>query len=833
MKKNYNFINNYKIELIVILILLLISICIYYFYKKYNSYENFTTHPITTWRKLGNDIYGEARGDQSGYSVALNSNGTIVAIGAQSNDGNGNNSGHVRIYKWNETENNWKQLGIDIYGEVAGDNSGNCIALSSDGLIVAIGSVFNSSYSGHVRIYKWDETETKWKQLGLDIDGQGDQSGTSVALNSDGTIVAIGAIAAQSYKGSVRIYQWIEETWQLRGSDIYGKTNGDQSGTSVSLSSNGNIVAIGAIYNANSGYNSGHIRIYKWNENEIKWKQLGPDISGELSSDQSGSSVSLSSNGTIVAIGAQNNDGNGNNSGHVRIHQWNETENKWKQLGPDIDGEAANDFSGTSVSLSGNGMIVAIGAYGNRTRAGHVRIHKWNNITTKWDQISNDIDGQNAYDQSGNSISLSSDGNIVAIGAAFNGDGGTWAGHVRIYTSSPPINCVGNLGPFSQCSKTCGGGTQTKTYTVTTPAQYGGTECPNLNGDTQIQPCNTQPCPINCKGSYGEFSECSSTCGGGTRTKPYNVEIQPLNDGTPCPTAITEPCNTQPCPINCVGSYGEFNECSSTCGGGTRTKPYNVEIQPLNDGTPCPTAITELCNTQPCPINCVGSYGEFNECSATCGGGTRTKTYEITTPEQHGGAPCPTSPPINETCNTQPCPIDCIGTFSTIEKCSKECGGGKETIKYVISQERKNGGKECEYTDGYTDRVDCNIFECTNTLDTPYYKRFKPLEYNENRAYYWRRDKLVEEGIRRNQYDLQKIHNLQTSFENETDEKKKKELQDELDLYKWRNSILEKKDKNTGLSRDKRDIITDYYPEEIGQPRVWMERHSHIPDYSY
>ena len=287
------------------------------------------------------------------------------------------------------------------------------------------------------------------------------------------------------------------------------------------------------------------------------------------------------------------------------------------------------------------------------------------------------------------------------------------------------------------------------------------------------------------------------------------------------------------CAIDCVGSYGEFSQCSETCGGGTRTKTYEITTPAQLGGSPCPKAITEPCNTQPCPINCVGSYGEFNECSATCGGGTRTQTYEITTPAQHGGTPCPISPPINETCNTQPCPIDCIGTFSTIEKCSKECGGGKETIKYVISQEGKNGGKECEYTDGYTDRIDCNIFECTNNLDTPYYKRFKPLEYNENRAYYWRRDKLVEEGIRRNQDDLQKIQNLQTSFENETDEKKKKELQDELDLYKWRDSILETKDKNTSLSRNKRDIITDYYPEEIGQPRVWMERHSHIPDYSY
>ena len=40
-------------------------------------------------------------------------------------------------------------------------------------------------------------------------------------------------------------------------------------------------------------------------------------------------------------------------------------------------------------------------------------------------------------------------------------------------------------------------------------------------------------------------------------------------------------------------------------------------------------------------------------------------------------------------------------------------------------------------------------------------------------------------------------------------------------------------DKVTGISRSKRDIISDYYPEEIGLQRPWIERHSHIPDYSY
>ena len=71
----------------------------------------------------------------------------------------------------------------------------------------------------------------------------------------------------------------------------------------------------------------------------------------------------MNSDGNTVAIGASNNDGNGGNSGHVRIFNWNGS--NWVQLGSDIDGEAADDRSGYSVSLNADGNTVAIGAYGN------------------------------------------------------------------------------------------------------------------------------------------------------------------------------------------------------------------------------------------------------------------------------------------------------------------------------------------------------------------------------------------------------------------------------------------------------------------------------------
>ena len=170
--------------------------------------------------------------------------------------------------------------------------------------------------------------------------------------------------------------------YTLISADIDGEAAFDYSGYSVSLSSDGTTVAIGAHYNDGNGSNSGHVRIYAWNSTTSAWEQQGADIDGEAENDLSGRSVSLSSDGTTVAIGAIENDGNGSNSGHVRIYAWNSTTSAWEQQGADIDGEAENDLSGWSVSFSSDGTTVAIGARfnegSNGPSSGHVRIYSWN-----------------------------------------------------------------------------------------------------------------------------------------------------------------------------------------------------------------------------------------------------------------------------------------------------------------------------------------------------------------------------------------------------------------------------------------------------------------------
>ncbi len=405
----------------------------------------FQTLAFGQFPQMGQDILGTQTNEYLGSTTAINIDGSVIAVASPGYDGvNGVNSGRVVIYNWNGTT--WIQKGSAIDGEAASDGSGSSVSISADGNIVAIGADYNDGNgngAGHVRIYEWNGTT--WVQRGTDIDGETalDYSGRSVSMSADGNIVAIGAPNNDGNgtdAGHVRIYQWNGTTWIQKGSNIDGEAFYDQSGSSVSMSADGNLVAIGAVINAGFGPipRVGHVRIYQWNG--TTWIQKGSDIDGEAIGDESGNSVSMSADGNIVAIGGPHNDENGNNAGHVRIYQWNGI--TWIQKGSDIDGEAAGDESGNSVSMSANGNLVAIGANnndGNGNYAGHVRIYQWNGTT--WIQKGSDIDGEAAFNQSGSSVSMSANGNIIVIGAPHHGNGfgptyhanGVDTGKVRIF----------------------------------------------------------------------------------------------------------------------------------------------------------------------------------------------------------------------------------------------------------------------------------------------------------------------------------------------------------------------------------------------------------------
>ena len=251
--------------------------------------------------QIGIDIDGENPFDLSGHSVAISANGNVVAIGAIENDDGGNRSGHVRVYE-NEG-GTWTQIGQDIAGEAVDDRSGWSLALSADGGIVAIGSDLNNSWKGQVEVY--ENVGGILTQIGEDIEGENfqDISATSISLSNDGSIIAIGAPRSDGIannSGHVRVFENLCGSWMQIGLDIDGEQEQGRLGNSVALNGEGNIVAIGASQNDENGTNTGDVKIY---ENQAgTWTQLGGDINGEVEFEDSGSEVALSQVGNIVAI---------------------------------------------------------------------------------------------------------------------------------------------------------------------------------------------------------------------------------------------------------------------------------------------------------------------------------------------------------------------------------------------------------------------------------------------------------------------------------------------------------------------------------------------------
>ena len=145
------------------------------------------------------------------------------------------------------------------------------------------------------------------------------------------------------------------------GNDINGESGkGENFGGSISLDMHGDRVAVGDPKNDGGGSNAGHARVYEYSSGS--WSQLGADIDGESAGDLFGGSVSIDSDGSHVAIGAEENDGAGSNAGYVRVLEYNGT--RWREVGYDIDGDGVGDLFGSAVSIDSDGDGVAIGGPG-------------------------------------------------------------------------------------------------------------------------------------------------------------------------------------------------------------------------------------------------------------------------------------------------------------------------------------------------------------------------------------------------------------------------------------------------------------------------------------
>ena len=182
--------------------------------------------------------------------------------------------------------------------------------------------------------------------------------GSSLSLSADGNIVAISAASTDTNadeSGSVYVYNWDGTSWNITGSIIYGNYWQEKIGWGLSLSGDGLKLAIGSLLHTNKGY----VYVYEWLNNE--WTRMGNDLSADLAIDYNiNKYIDFNNDGTIIVIGSSGHVYNGINSGGAEVYKW--IDNNWKQIGENIYGDAAGDETGFSVSLNSKGNILSVGS---------------------------------------------------------------------------------------------------------------------------------------------------------------------------------------------------------------------------------------------------------------------------------------------------------------------------------------------------------------------------------------------------------------------------------------------------------------------------------------
>eukprot|EP00980_Cylindrotheca_fusiformis_P000880 scaffold232_cov91-Cylindrotheca_fusiformis.AAC.5 len=339
-----------------------------------------------------------------GNSVCLSKNGRVLAYSVSDWD----SKGYVESFILDEALDKWIRL-ERVSGYQEGAIFGPSVALSNDGRIMAVDTRYSTDRddadSGAVQVFELDDDTLSWSLFALvdapllDVDSDSDVgvgSEHSVSLSEDGMVLAVGS--PHGYDRT-SVFHLEDNKYIMMGNPIrYGESSYGFEGWSVSLSSDGQLVAVGAPTNEEGFDEAGAGRVYEFIDGE--WEQRGRTLYGAVRHDF---------DGNTVAIGSIDNDsGNGENcdAGNVRIYEYNHEDSDWIILDEPILGEGEKDRSGFSVSLTDDGEKVAIGAICGGGGSGQVCIFEYNEEDTNWHQVGPGISSEVVGAVFGSSVSF-------------------------------------------------------------------------------------------------------------------------------------------------------------------------------------------------------------------------------------------------------------------------------------------------------------------------------------------------------------------------------------------------------------------------------------------
>ena len=484
----------------------------------YGSLSNEELNKLIGYFKTGNIL------DEFGRSVSVSGDGNTLAVGAPWEDSNStgvyvaqgdgpSGSGAVHVFVRDSSSAQWTQQAyIKASNTGVYDDFGNAVSLSYDGNTLAVSAdgedsnstgvnadQHNSSATNSGAVYVFTRSDGSWSQQAYikasNTDG-GDSFGggslpfysySSVSLGGDGNTLAVGAPKEDSNStgvngdqhnssatnsGAVYVFTRSAGTWSQQAYIKASNTDAsDYFGRSVSLSGDGNTLAVGAIYEDsnstgvngdqnNNGTNTGAVYVFTRNSNSV-WSQQAYIKASNTNTvrgrEEFGGSVSLSGDGNTLAVGAQYESGNAKGingdqdqdgydarqSGAVYVFVRDISSAQWSQQayikasnadGDHYDSYVRGDQFGHSVSLSRDGNTLAVGAIKENGEVRGVRVHGdqdnsgsnpapgavyvfTRSSTGIWTEQAYVKSNNTSHSSFGRSVSLSSDGDSLAVGA--------------------------------------------------------------------------------------------------------------------------------------------------------------------------------------------------------------------------------------------------------------------------------------------------------------------------------------------------------------------------------------------------------------------------------
>ena len=435
--------------------------------------------------------------DRFGVSVALSADGNTLAVGAdgEANSATGingdqadnsfRNSGAVYVFSRNGSL--WEQQAyIKASNPDPFDTFGESVSLSADGNTLAVGASGESSSATGINngdqtdnsltsagaVFVFSRNGSLWEQQAFIKASNADETdffGFSISLSADGNTLAVGAFLEASSAtgingvqtnnsvfgaGAVFIFVRNGSLWEQQAYIKASNTEADDFfGGSVSLSADGNTLAVGADGEASSATGINGVQtdnsvssagaVYVFARNGPLWEQQAYiKASNTEEDDKFGNRLSLSADGNTLAVGADGEDSsatgiNGDqaansvsNSGAVYVFSRNGS--LWEQQAYiKASNTEADDFFGGSVSLSADGNTLAVGANEEDSSATGINGDQTDNSLISpgavfvfarngslWEQQAFiKASNTNQADRFGESVSLSADGNILAVGA--------------------------------------------------------------------------------------------------------------------------------------------------------------------------------------------------------------------------------------------------------------------------------------------------------------------------------------------------------------------------------------------------------------------------------